>query len=78
MHVVAAVVMLFLCCACWHIANFGWFSEVTVVFKNVCKHVPMMAPGQSGPPELKQILFNVSGVVKPGEVAALMVCGELN
>lgn len=49
-------------------------SSVTMVFKNVSKVVPSLLPPQNGAePEMKQILFNVSGAIKPGEVVALMV-----
>lgn len=47
--------------------------EVTIVFKKLCKKVPSMMPGQKGPPQLRQILFDVSGAIKPREVVALMV-----
>src|SRR3546814_398647 len=49
--------------------------EVTMVFKNVCKEVPALGQTQTvgAKPEMKQILFHVSGAIKPGEVVALMV-----
>ena len=46
---------------------------MTMIFKNVDKKVPI-GPGTGGEPEMKQILFGVSGVIKPKEVVALMVC----
>jgi hypothetical protein len=51
----------------------GRCSEVAVVFKNVSKQVPALGAKPSNPPEMKQILFDVSGCIKPGEVVALMV-----
>lgn len=47
-----------------------------MVFKNVSKVVPALGVKQSNPPEMKQILFDVSGTIKPGEVVALMVRKE--
>ena len=49
---------------------------MTMIFKNVDKKVPI-GPGTGGEPQMKQILFSVSGVIKPKEVVALMVsvCG---
>src|SRR3546814_342921 len=60
-----------LLCLCLHDC---WCSEMTLVFKHVNKKVPSLVPPQQGAePEMKQILFDVSGVIKPGEVVALMV-----
>jgi len=47
------------------------FSEMTMIFKNINKEIPVGT--EDGKPVTKQILFDVSGVIKPKEVVALMV-----
>lgn len=46
-----------------------------MVFKHVCKEVPAMGQTRTadGRPATKQLLRNLSGAIRPGEVAALMV-----
>jgi ABC-type multidrug transport system fused ATPase/permease subunit len=49
--------------------QFSTIRQTTVVWHRINKHVDLEVAGESS---RKQILFDVSGVAKPGEMIALM------